>query len=57
MYGVNNTETLAKLIKTVHALDSRQSMHERLFAGQMTKAYEYYLQMHGDCDIQHYALT
>ena len=47
--GVYNAETLEKLIKTVHALHSRQSMYEKLFTGQTTKAYKYYSQMHGDC--------
>ena len=42
MIGVYNAETLEKLIKSVHILHSRQSMHEKLFAGQVTKAYEYY---------------
>ena len=42
MYRVYNAETLEKLIKTVHALHSRQSMYEKLFAGQITKAYKYY---------------
>ena len=44
MYGAYNMETLEKLIKTVHALHSRQSMYENLFGGQMTKAYKYYSQ-------------
>ena len=57
MYGVYNVETLEKLIKTVHALHSRQSMNEKLFAGQITKTYEYYSQMHGDHGIQHYAIN
>ena len=57
MYGVYNVETLEKLVKTVHALHSRQSTYESLFAGQMTKAYEYYSQMHGDYSIQHYAIN
>ena len=48
MYGVYNAETLEKLIKTVHTLHSRQSMYEKLFAGQITKAYEYYSRIHGD---------
>ena len=39
MYGIYNAETLEKLIKTVHALHSRQSMHEKLFAGWITQAY------------------
>ena len=57
MYGIYNAEILEKLRKTVHALHSRQSMHESLFAWQMTKAYEYYSQMHGDSRIQHYAIN
>ena len=32
-------------------------MYEKLFAGQITKAYEHYSQMHGDCGIQHYAIN
>ena len=57
MYRVYSVETLEKLIKTVHALHSRQSMYECLFTGQMTKAYEYYLQMHGDHCIQYYSIN
>ena len=32
-------------------------MYEKLFAGQITQAYEYYSQMHGDHGIQHYAIN
>ena len=32
-------------------------MYEKLFAVQITKAYEHYSQMHGDCGIQHYAIN
>ena len=32
-------------------------MYESLFIGEMTKAYEYYSQIHGDCNIQHYAIN
>ena len=32
-------------------------MYENLFAGQVTKAYEYYSQIHGDHGIQHYAIN
>ena len=45
-----------KLIKTAHALHSRQSMYEKLFAEQMTQANEYYSQMHRDCGIPRYAI-
>ena len=34
MYGIYNAETLEKLVKMVHALHSRQSLYESLFAGQ-----------------------
>ena len=57
MYGVYNAETLEKLIKTLHILHSRQSMYEKLFEGQITKAYQYYSQMHGDHGIQNYAIN
>ena len=33
MYGVYNTETLEKLINTVHHIHNTTSSHERLFAG------------------------
>ena len=32
-------------------------MYESLFAGKATEAYEYYLWMHGECGIQHYAIN
>ena len=34
MYGIYNTETLEKLVKTVHALHSRQTLYESLFAAR-----------------------
>ena len=36
MYGVNNAETLEKLISTVHHIHNTTSSHERLFAGQQS---------------------
>ena len=41
----------------VHALHSRQSLYESLFAGQTSAAYEVYSQMHGTCGIQHYTVN
>ena len=32
-------------------------MYMSLFAGQITKAYKYYSQVHGDHGIQHYAIN
>ena len=57
MYGIYNAETLEKLVKTVHALHSRQSLYESLFAGQTSAIYEAYSQMHGACGIQHYTVN
>ena len=34
MYGIYNTETLEKLIKTVHEIHNATSSHEKLFAGE-----------------------
>ena len=34
MYGIYNSETLEKLINTVHSIHNTTSSHERLFAGQ-----------------------
>ena len=55
MYGVYNAEMLERLVKTVHALHSRQTMYESLFVDRTSAAYEYYSQMHGEQSIQHYA--
>ena len=57
MYGVYNTETLERLVKTVHSLHSRQTLYESLFAGKTSAAYEFYSQMHGKQGIQHYAIN
>ena len=48
---------LERLLKTVHALHSRQTMYEGLFAGRTSATYEYYSQMHGEQGIQHYAIN
>ena len=36
MYGIYNTETVEKLIDTVHQIHNTTSSHERLFAGQQS---------------------
>ena len=41
----------------VHALHSRQSLYESLFAGQTSATYKVYSQMHGACSIQHYTVN
>ena len=56
MYRICNGETLEKLVKTVHAIHSRQSLYESLFAGQTLGANKAYSQMHSACGIQHYVV-
>ena len=34
MYGIYNSETLGKLIKTVHEIHNATSSHEKLFVGE-----------------------
>ena len=48
MHGVYNAETLERLIKTTHALHSRQTIYKSLFAGRTSAAHEYDSQMHGE---------
>ena len=57
MYRIYNAETLENLVKTVHALHSRQILYESLFAGKTSAAYEEYLQIHSSCGIQHYTVN
>ena len=57
MYSIYNAKTSKNLVKTVHALHSRQSLYEGVFARQTSAAYEAYLQMHDACRIQHYAVN
>ena len=57
MYRIYNTETLENLVKTVHALHSRQTLYKSLFKGKTSAAYESYSQMHSSCSIQHYAVN
>ena len=47
MYGIYNTETLAKLISSVHHIHNTTSLHERLFAGQQSSLHsDPFMQMH-----------
>ena len=51
MYGICNTETLEKLINTVHNIHNTTSSHKRLFAGQqslltLTSLYAHSLGLH-----------
>ena len=41
MYGVYNAEMLERLVKTVHALHSRQTLYESLFTGKTSAMCEF----------------
>ena len=57
MYGIYNAETLENLVKTVHALHSRQTLYKSFFMGKTSAAYKAYWQMHSSHGIQHYAVN
>ena len=38
IYGIYNAETLEGLVKTVHALHSRQTLYKNLFTGRTSAA-------------------
>ena len=54
IYGVYNTETLERLVKTVHALHSRQTLYKSLFTGRTSAAYS---QMYSKWVLQHYVIN
>ena len=56
-YKIYYAATLENLVKTGHALHSRQTLYKSLFAGKTPAAYESYSQMHSSCGIQHYAVN
>ena len=57
MYGVYNTDTLEKLIHTVHCMHNTKTSHEKLFAGQLTAVYRWYINSHSNQGVQHYAIN
>ena len=57
MYGIYNAETLENLVKTVHALYSRQTLYENLFTDKTLAAYESHSQMHGSHGIHHFVVN
>ena len=56
-YGVYNTETLEKPIKTVQCMHNAKTLHETLFAGHLTSAYNWYINGHGSQGVQHYSIN
>ena len=56
MYGVCSAEMLKNLINMVHGMCNTKTLHEKLFTGQLTAAYRWYINSHGNQGVQHYAI-
>ena len=54
MYRIYNSETLEKLITTVHRMHNLTTLNEKLFAGTLSYWYTWYLTKDG---IGHYAIN
>ena len=54
MYGINNADTLEKLIKSVHKIHITTSSHEKLFAGKHNHSIFRILYAHS-LGLQHYS--
>ena len=54
MYGIYNSETLEKLIDTVHKMDNSTTPNEKIFAGKLDSWYNWYLTKDG---VGHYAIN
>ena len=57
MYGAYDAETLEKLINMVHHMHNTKASHEKLFAGQLTTAYRWYINSNSNQGVQHYAIN
>ena len=53
IYGIYNSDTLEKLIETVHRMHNTTSWHERVFGGKLNHLFEWYLYKDG---VDHYAI-
>ena len=54
MYGVYDTETLEKLVNTVHTMQNTTTPNERLFTGDFSSAFTGYINKRG---VWHYAVN
>ena len=53
-YGVYNAETLEKLVNTVHVMHNNTTPKEKLFTGDFSSAFMWYVNLSG---VQHYAVN
>ena len=54
MYGIYNSDTLEKLIETVHRMHNTTSWHEKISAGKIHHWFGWYLHKDG---VGHYAIN
>ena len=54
IYGVYNTETLEKWINTLHEMHNTTTPNERLFTGEFSIAFTWYVNKNG---VNHYAIN
>ena len=47
MYGVYNAETLEKLVKTVHQMHYTPTLNKKLFVGELSTAFTWYVNKNG----------
>ena len=47
MYGIYNSDTLKKLINTVHKIHIKTTWNKKLFAGKLDNWYHWYLSKDG----------
>ena len=54
MYSICNSDTLEKLINTLHKMNNKMTWNERLFAGNLNHWYHWYLSKDG---VGHYTIN
>ena len=54
MYGIYNAETLENLINIVHQMHNTTTPNERLFTGELSTAFTWYVNKNG---VYHYAIN
>ena len=54
MYGVYNPETLEKVVRAVHKMQSPTTLNKKLFTGKLSTAFTWYVNRNG---VHHYAIN
>ena len=54
IYGIYNSDTLEKLINTVHKMHNKTTWNGKLFVGKLHNWYQWYLSKDG---VVHYAIN